>query len=99
MRSRLLENGSVKTDLCKDNRGDGNLQSLWPAYSDMSWLVYSCCIAVIACGIGLFHMARASSRLTSVCVNRSQNKSGCEVIQRVYRPAGRSDMLKKAHIC
>ena len=34
----------------------------------MSQLIYCCCIAVIACGIGLFHMARASSRLTSVHV-------------------------------
>ena len=29
----------------------------------MSWLTCCCCSAVIACGIGLFHMARASSRL------------------------------------
>ena len=63
MRSRLSEKGSVKTDLCKDNRGDGDLESLWPASSDMS-------------RFGLFHMARASSRLTSVHVNTSQNKSG-----------------------
>ena len=94
MRSRLSENGSVKTDLCKDNRGDGDLQSLWPASSDVSRLAYCCCIAVIACGIGLFHMARASSRLTPVHVNTSQNNSGCEVLQRVHRPAGRSHMLK-----
>ena len=39
-------------------------------------------------------MARTSSRLTSVHVNISQNNSGCEVLQRVYRPAGRSHMLK-----
>ena len=39
-------------------------------------------------------MARASSRLTSVHVNTSQNNSGCEVLQRVYRPSGRSHMLK-----
>ena len=39
-------------------------------------------------------MARASSRLTSVHVNTSQNNSGCEVLQRVYRPAGRSHILK-----
>ena len=51
------------------DRGDGDLQSLWPASSDMSQLICCCCIAVIACGIGLFHMARASSRLTSVHVN------------------------------
>ena len=94
MRSRLLENGSVKTDLCKDNRGDGDLQSLWPASSDMFRLVNCCCIAVIACGIGLFHMAHASRRLTSVHVNTSQNNSGCEVLQRVYRTAERSHMLK-----
>ena len=31
---RLLENGSVKTDLCKDNKGDGDFQSLWPASSE-----------------------------------------------------------------
>ena len=99
MRSRLLEDGSVKTDLCKDNREDGDLQSLWPASSDMSRLAYCCCIAVIACGIGLFHMARASSRPTSVDVNTSQNNSGCEVLQRVYRPAGRSHVLKNAHMC
>ena len=93
MRSRLLENGSVKTDLCKDNRGDGDLQSRWPASSDVSRLAYCCCIAVIACGI-TFHMARASSRLTSVHVNTSQNNSGCEVLQRVHRSAARSHMLK-----
>ena len=94
MRSRLLEIGPVKTDLCKDNRGDGDSQSLWPASSDVSRLAYCCCIAVIACGIGLVHMARASSRLTSVHVNTSQNNSGCEILQRVYGPAGRSRMLK-----
>ena len=64
----------------------------------MSRFPYRCCIAVIACGIGLFHMARASSRLTSVHVNTSQNNSGCDVSQRVYRPAGRSHMLKQ-RIC
>ena len=94
MRSRLLENGSVKTDLCEDIRGNGDLQSLWPASSDMSGLAGCCCIALIACGIGLFHTARASSRLTSVHVNTYQNNSGCEVLQRVYRPAGRSYVLK-----
>ena len=92
MRSRVLENGSVKTDLCKDNRGDGDLQSLWPFSSDMSQLAYCCCIAVIACGIGLFHMARASSRLTSVHVNTSQNNSGCESYTVFTAPLG-------AHIC
>ena len=38
----------------------------------MSWLTYCCCIAVIACGIGLFHMARASSRPTSVQINTTK---------------------------
>ena len=38
----------------------------------MSWLTCCCCIAVIACGIGLFHMARASSRLTSVQINTTK---------------------------
>ena len=94
LRSRRLENGSVKTDLCKDNTRESDLQSLWHASSDMSELASCCCIAVIACGIGLFHMARSSSRLTSVHVNTSQNNSGCEVLQRVYRHAGRSHMLK-----
>ena len=51
------------------DRGDGDLQSLWPASYDMSQFIYCCFIAVTACGIGLFHMARASSRLTSVPVN------------------------------
>ena len=72
VRSRRLENGSVKTDLCKDNTREGDLQSLWSASSDMSEVAYCWCIAVIACGIGLFHMARASSRLTSVHVNISK---------------------------
>ena len=54
------------------DRGDGDLQSLWPASSKMSRLIYCCCIAVIACGIGLFHMARASSRLTSVQINATK---------------------------
>ena len=94
VRSRLLENGSVKTDLCKGNRGDRDWQSLYSASSDMSRLAYRCSIAVIACGIGLFHMARASSRSTSVHVNTSRNNSGCEVLQRVYRPAGRSHVLE-----
>ena len=79
--------------LYKLTRKDGDLQSLWPASSDVS-LAYCCCIAVIACGIGLFNMARASNRLTSVHVNTSQNNSGCEILQRVYRPAGRSHVLK-----
>ena len=51
------------------DRGDGELQSLWPASSDLSRLIFCHCFAVTACGIGLFHMARASSRLTSVQVN------------------------------
>ena len=38
----------------------------------MSWLTCCCCIAVIACGIGLFHMARASSRLASVQINTTK---------------------------
>ena len=38
----------------------------------MSWLTCCCCIAVIACGIGLFHMARASNRLTSVQINTTK---------------------------
>ena len=94
VRKRICENGSVQRQ-----QRDGDLHSLWPASSDMSRLAYCCCIADIACGIGLFHMARASSRLTPVHVNTSQNISGCEVLQRVYRPAGRSHMLKHTHMC
>ena len=94
MRSRLLENGSVTNLSVQRQQRDADLQSLWPASSDMSRLAHCCCIAVIACGIGLCHMARASSRLTSVHVNTSQNNSGCEVLQRVYRTAGRSHVLK-----
>ena len=37
--------------------------------SDLSWLAYCCCIGVIACGSGLFHMAHASCILSSVHVN------------------------------
>ena len=51
-----------------NNRRDGDLQSLWPA----SWLTCCCCIAVIACGIGLLHIARASSRLTSLQINTTK---------------------------
>ena len=69
VRSRLLENGSVKTDLCENNRGDGDLQSLWPASSDMSRLACCCCIAIIACGIGLFpHGSRKQQ--THVCTRQ-----------------------------
>ena len=38
----------------------------------VSWLTCCCSIAVIACDIGLFHMARASSRLTSVHINATK---------------------------
>ena len=78
--------------------GTGTYSHFGQRSSDMSRLAYCCCIAVIACGIVLFHMARASSRLTSVHVKTYQNNSECEVLQRVYRSAGRSHMLKK-RIC
>ena len=93
MRSRLSKRICKKL-VCAKTDGTVDLQTLWPASSDMSRLTYCCCIAVIACVIGLFHMARASSRLTSVHANTSQNNSGCEVLQRVYRPASRSHMLE-----
>ena len=69
VRSRRLENGSVKTDLCKDNTREGDLQSLWHASSDMSELASCCCIAVIACLIGLFHMASRKQQ-TNVCARQ-----------------------------
>ena len=47
----------------------GTYNHFGPRPLRMSWSTYCCCIAVIACGIGLFHMARASSRLTSVLMN------------------------------
>ena len=57
----------------------------------MSWLTCCWCIAVIACGIGLFHMARASSRPTSVQINTTKQfwLWGCSVFT----------ALPGAHIC
>ena len=67
-------------------QGDGTYSHFAPRPL-MSRLAYCCCIAVIACGIELFHMARAN-------VNTPQINAGCEVLHRVYRPARRSHMLK-----
>ena len=50
----------------------GTYSHFGPRPLRMSWLTCCCCIAVIACGIGLFHMARASSRLTSVQINTTK---------------------------
>ena len=47
--------------------GTGDLQSLGPRPLRMSWSTCCCCIAVIACGIGLFHMARKQQ--TNVCTD------------------------------
>ena len=51
--------------------GTGTYSHFGPRPLRTSWLT-CCCIAVIACGIGLFHMARASSRLTSVQINTTK---------------------------
>ena len=53
--------------------GAGTYSHFSPRPLRMSWLTYCCCIAVIACGIGLFRMARASSRLTSVQINTTKH--------------------------
>ena len=47
----------------------GTYSHFGPRPLGMSWLTFCCCIAVIACEIGLFHLARASSRPTSVHIN------------------------------
>ena len=71
----------------------GTYSHFGPRPLRMSWLTYCCCIAVLACGIGLFHMARASSRLTSEQINTTEpfwlwGLAAC------LPPAGRSHMLK-----
>ena len=53
--------------------GAGTYSHFSPRPLRMSWLTYCCSIAVIACGIGLFRMARASSRLTSVQINTTKH--------------------------
>ena len=53
--------------------GTGTYNHFGPRSLRMSGLTYCCCIAVIACGIGLFRMARASSRLTSVQINTTKH--------------------------
>ena len=50
----------------------GTYSHFGPRPLRMSWLTCCCCIAVIACGIGLFHMDRASSRPTSVQINTTK---------------------------
>ena len=52
--------------------GTGTHSHFGPRALRMSWLTCCCCIAVIACGIGLFHMARASSRLTCVQIDTTK---------------------------
>ena len=88
------ENGSVKTDLCKDNRGDEDLQSLWPASSDVS----PGNLLLLHCGHCLWdwtfpHGSRKQQ--TNVCTNqhhaRVRTLSACHP---VYRPARRSRVLK-----
>ena len=54
------------------SEGTGSYSHLGPRPLRMSWLTCCCCTAVITCGIGLFHMARASSRLTSVQINTTK---------------------------
>ena len=56
----------------KHQRRRGLTVTFGPRPLRMSWLTCCCCIAVIACGIGLFHMARASNRLTSVQINTTK---------------------------
>ena len=54
------------------SEGTGTYSHFGPRPLRMSWLTCCCCIAVIACGTGLFHMARASSRLTSVQIDTTK---------------------------
>ena len=54
------------------SEGTGTYSHFGPRHLRMSWLTCCCCTAVITCGIGLFHMARASSRLTSVQINTTK---------------------------
>ena len=54
------------------SEGTGSYSHFGPRPLRMSWLTCCCCTAVITCGIGLFHMARASSRLTSVQINTTK---------------------------
>ena len=64
----------------------------------MSWLTFCCCIAVIACVVGLFHMARASSRLTSVQINTKKQflvVMSCSVFT---VPPGAHVCLKSANV-
>ena len=74
--------------------GAGTYSHFSPRPLRMSWLTYCCCIAVIACGIGLFRMARASSRLTSVQINTTKHFWVWGLAACLPRPAGRSQMLK-----
>ena len=55
--------------LTKQQMETGTYSHFCPRPLRMSWLTCCSCVAVIACGIGLFHMARASSRPTSVQIN------------------------------
>ena len=83
---------TIETCEINTTEGGGDLESLWLASSDLSGLIFCRCFAVIACGIGLFHMARASSRLTSVQINAKKTTLGVSSCSALTAPPG-------AHIC
>ena len=73
--------------------GTGTYSHFGPRRLRMSWLTRCCCIAVIACGTGLFHMARASSRLTSVQIDTTK-QLWLWSLASCLPPRRRSHMLK-----
>ena len=78
--------------------GSGTWSHFGPRPLRKSWLTFCCCIAVIACGIGPFHMARASNRLTSVQINTTKQVlvvMSCSVFT---VPPGAHVCLKSANV-
>ena len=73
--------------------GTGAYSHFGPRPLRMSWLTCCCCIAVIASGIGLFHMTRASSRLTSVRITTTKDLAAC------LPPRWALTYAKNAHVC
>ena len=78
--------------------GTGTYNHLGPRPLRMSWSTYCRCIAVIACGIGLFHMARASSRPTSAQITTTKQYWLWGLAACFTAPPGAHTCLKCAYV-